>query len=92
MACDASVRKNYDAGFTEAGGGGTGGAVPPGAGGTGGTMGAGGTGSSAGFSVSGTGGRSDPAPGAVAPGRSGSVGSCSGIGMKPSSPVRIFGF
>ena len=37
-------------------------------------------------------GSSDPAPGVVAPGRSGKVGSWSGMGMKPSSPVRIFGF
>ena len=83
------MRKNYDAGFTETGGCGTGSVPPPGGGGT---VGGGGTGNSAGFSVSGTGGSSDPAPGAVAPGRSGKVGSWSGMGMKPSSPVRIFGF
>ena len=83
MACVAYLRKNYDAGFTAAGGCGTGSVPPPGVGGTG---------NSAGFSVSGTGGSSEPAPGVVAPGRSGKVGSWSGMGMKPSSPVRIFGF
>ena len=75
------------------GGGGTGRLLP----GTGivgviGRFGAGGTGNNAGFSISGTGGNNDPAPGVAAPGRSGSVGSCNGMGMKPSSPVRILGF